>query len=174
MPDDLRAYRAQIRSRYMKLALPYPCFEQKPQPAIEKPGIDRLHQRAETRWEIFEMHHLRFIQNIPPLEVAVIASLEICKSRMFRIEQDAKCMWWAHLEPGSVPENRGEMLNDLFSLDDLPGGIEKDLAAFLQDAPGGIVQRCTIVDAIRSCGQSRRVYPTIPAIGIGSVSNGYG
>ena len=82
--------------------------------------------------EVGELHYLGTVHKFPPLHVAVIIRREEVEDAVSILNIYTCSVRRTHLEPGSVPEYRSELLHHLFSVAYLTCRTNKYLTTLLQ------------------------------------------
>ena len=130
--DSFLRLGSDIHTGHHQSAVQYLCFKQHSYFPADKPRINALDSRLELRREVGELHHLCLVQQFPPLQVAVIFRRELAEKRMIFIHEDTRRVRWTHLEPGSIPEHRSEVLFDFLAVLNLSGCRYQNVSTFLQ------------------------------------------
>ena len=69
------------------------------------PCVDGLDGRLVGSGEVAEVHHLRLVEQFPPVQVAPVVGRELAEERMRRVDGRPCGVWRAHLKPARVPEH---------------------------------------------------------------------
>ena len=153
-----------VHTGHHQFTVQYLCFEQHADFPADKPGINTLNRWLECCREVGELHHLRFVQQFPPLQVAMILGREFAEKRVIFIQENTGCVRRTHLEPGSIPEYGSEVLFDFFAVLYLSGSCNQHISSVLQHSQclgiqgvGGIY--CSLYQ-FHLC----RIYPEIPVV----------
>ena len=122
-----------VHTGHHQFTVQYLCFEQHANFPADKPGINTLNRWLECCREVGELHHLRFVQQFPPLKVTMIFGREFAEKRVIFIQENTGCVRRTHLEPGSIPEDRSEVLFHFLAILDFSGCRDQYVSSFLQD-----------------------------------------
>ncbi len=97
------------------------------------PGIYRLDCRLIILRELAEIHHLRLVQQFPPVQVCPVIRREISEEWMSLVDGSTRGMRRTHLKPTGVPEHRQIGLLHIFApIFYLSGSQKQHLATLLQ------------------------------------------
>ena len=153
-----------VHTGHHQFTVQYLCFEQHANFPADKPGINTLNRWLECCREVGELHHLRFVQQFPPLQVAMILGREFAEKRVIFIQENTSCVRRAHLEPGSIPEYRSKVLFNFFSVLYFAGCRNQDISPFFQYGNGFFIQCVGSIYTSLCQFHLCRIYPEIPVI----------
>ena len=162
--DPFFRFRSDVHAGHHQFAVQYVGFEQHSDFPVDKPGVYALDSRLEFGRETGELHNLCFVQQFPPLQVAVIFGWEFTEKRMIFVEEDACGVRRTHLEPGSIPEDRSEVLFHFLAILDFSGCRNQYVSSFLQDGDCLCVQCIGGVNIALSQFYLCGIYPEVPVI----------
>ena len=83
---------------------------------------------------------------------------------MIFVEEDARGVGWTHLEPGSVPKDRGEVLFHFLAVLDFSGCRNQYVSSFFQNGDGLRIQCVGSIYIPLSQFYLCRIYPEVPVV----------
>ena len=157
-----------IHRSHQKLASTHLGFNHHTELSAHVPGIYRLDCRLIILRELTEIHHLRLVQQFPPVQVCPVIRREISEERMSLVDGSTRGMRRTHLKPTGVPEHRQIGLLHIFAHLHLSGSQKQHLATLLQHLLCLGIQTISNIDILKRLGirhlYLRWIHPEIPMV----------
>ena len=130
-----------VHRGHQQAASGYVGLYQHAQLTADVPGVDGLYGRLIVARQLHQVHHLRLVEQLPPVQVRPVVGREVIAEQGVRLVDVApRGVRWAHLEPRRIPEDGQIGLLDIAAKGDPSGSRQQHRAARTEGTQGFVIE----------------------------------